>query len=243
MSTKALSLLIVLLFLLNVFLIFQAVKYRNVIVKRNKCYEDLPEFPKFKNVNYEINLLKKNINQFDNPVIFIGSSIIDRWDFERFFKNRPYLNRGIGDNTSSDIVKRFNEDVIKLKPSRAVIYLGANDIKFNIDTGLSRKNLVKMLVLSSEHKINPLVLLPLPVVYKKNPALKYSRPERKIKKLTAELIKICIEHNMYYIDLYDLLHKRADLPDLYLQDGMHLSIKGYELLSRLVVEKLEESSI
>jgi lysophospholipase L1-like esterase len=63
----------------------------------------------------------------ENRVVFIGDQITEAWG-ARFFPGRPYFNRGIGGQTSPQMLVRFRQDVIALKPKAVVIQAGTNDI-------------------------------------------------------------------------------------------------------------------
>ena len=64
----------------------------------------------------------------------MGDSITDMWalpQFGGFFPGKPYVDRGIGGQTSPQMVLRFRPDVIALQPQVVVILAGTNDIAGN----------------------------------------------------------------------------------------------------------------
>src|SRR5512134_943427 len=66
----------------------------------------------------------------EDRVVFLGDEITERWGQGKtpFFPGKPYLNRGISRQTSPQMLVRFRQDVIKLKPKVVVILAGMNDI-------------------------------------------------------------------------------------------------------------------
>src|SRR5713101_4167318 len=52
----------------------------------------------------------------DNRVVFFGDSITDIWKLEDYFPDKPYLNRGIGGQTTPQMLVRFRQDAIDLHP-------------------------------------------------------------------------------------------------------------------------------
>lgn len=67
-------------------------------------------------------------------VVFTGDSITDNWQqprFGGFFPGKPYVDRGIGGQTTPQMLLRFRPDVIDLKPKVVVILAGTNDIAGN----------------------------------------------------------------------------------------------------------------
>ncbi|OQY13087.1 MAG: hypothetical protein B6I30_03595 [Desulfobacteraceae bacterium 4572_187] len=239
MNSKILIVFIVILVISNLIFLFLAVQYRRVVAERNKSYIQTPSLPKYKNANNEFKILLKDIHYYDNSTIFIGSSIIENWNFENLFKDKAFINRGIGDDDSSDMLKRFEEDVVGLKPKNVVIYFGANDIKKRLSSDQSKDNLKQMLKLSYENKINSLVLLFLPVNYKSNAALRYTHSKDKMRALNKQLVKSCEQDNTAYINLFSTIRKRDDFAELYFNDGIHLNAKGYQVLSGIVQQKLD----
>ena len=61
-------------------------------------------------------------------VVFMGDSITDLWRLEEYFPGKPYVNRGIAGQTTSQMVARMMADVVALKPAAVVILAGTNDI-------------------------------------------------------------------------------------------------------------------
>ena len=64
-------------------------------------------------------------------MVFFGDSITDIWKLEDSFPGKPYLNRGIGGQTTPQMLVRFRQDVIDLHPKVVVILAGTNDIAGN----------------------------------------------------------------------------------------------------------------
>src|SRR5438105_15504536 len=67
----------------------------------------------------------------ETRVIFFGDSITDLWKLDEYFRDKPYINRGIGGQTTPQMLVRFRQDVINLQPRVGVILAGTNDIAGN----------------------------------------------------------------------------------------------------------------
>lgn len=67
----------------------------------------------------------------DGSVLFIGSSTIERWCFDkalaRDFPNIPVLCRGVSGTTYRFLVEHVHELVFRYRPLKIVIYSGDND--------------------------------------------------------------------------------------------------------------------
>ncbi len=67
----------------------------------------------------------------EDRVVFMGDSITDIWKLDKYFPGKPYINRGIGGQTTPQMLIRFRPDVIDLQPKVVVILAGTNDIAGN----------------------------------------------------------------------------------------------------------------
>ena len=91
-----------------------------------------------------------------NRVVFMGDSITDFWNLEESFPGKPYVNRGIGGQTTPQMLVRFRSDVIALRPRMVHILAGTNDLAGN--TGPNRPqdfkdNIASMVALARERGI------------------------------------------------------------------------------------------
>ena len=90
--------------------------------------QDWANLNRFKNENDSV-----NINRDEDRIVFMGNSITQGWIEQRpeFFAGKPYINRGISGQTTPQMLLRFRQDVINLKPKVVVILAGTNDIAGN----------------------------------------------------------------------------------------------------------------
>jgi lysophospholipase L1-like esterase len=77
---------------------------------------------------YANNLELRKLPADPKRVVFMGDSITDNWRLAESFPGQPYVNRGIGGQTTPQMVGRMFPDVIALKPAAVVILAGTNDI-------------------------------------------------------------------------------------------------------------------
>src|SRR5579885_2869665 len=88
--------------------------------------QDWPNLQKYKNDNKTLGMPAPG----EKRVVFMGNSITEGW-FKMdpdFFKGKPYVGRGISGQTTPQMLVRFRQDVIDLKPFAVVILAGTNDI-------------------------------------------------------------------------------------------------------------------
>ncbi|MEP6916040.1 MAG: SGNH/GDSL hydrolase family protein, partial [Acidobacteriota bacterium] len=89
-------------------------------------------------------------------VVFMGDSITDNWRLAEFFPGKPYVNRGIGGQTTPQMLVRMYPDVIDLKPSVMVVLAGTNDIARNTGPAtleMIEQNVMAMTELAQGHGI------------------------------------------------------------------------------------------
>src|SRR5580704_6898116 len=67
----------------------------------------------------------------EDRAVFFGDSITDIWHLDEYFPGKPYVNRGIGGQTTPQMLVRFRQDVINLQPKVVIILAGTNDIAGN----------------------------------------------------------------------------------------------------------------
>ena len=178
----------------------------------------------------------------ENRVVFMGNSITEGWQqyFPTMFAGKPYINRGIGGQTTPQMLVRFRPDVIALKPKVVVILAGTNDIAGN--TGPStlemiEDNLASMAELASANGIKVVMSSILPVYdYPWKPGLE---PAPKIIAVNKWMKEYAASHGAIYLDYHSAMSDarggmRAELAN----DGVHPTEAGYRLMAPLVEEAI-----
>jgi lysophospholipase L1-like esterase len=99
-------------------------------------------------------------------VVFMGDSITDNWNLDQQFPGKNYVNRGIGGQTTPQMLVRMYPDVLDLKPAVVVILAGTNDIAQN--TGpetitMIEENLMAMTELAQKHGIKVILCSVTPI--------------------------------------------------------------------------------
>lgn len=174
----------------------------------------------------------------ENRVVFMGDSITEEWSnlYPRYFDDRSYINRGIGGQTTPQMLIRFRPDVIDLSPSVVVILAGTNDIAGN--TGPSNvkmitDNMFSMSEISMAHGIKVVLSSILPV-HEYEWAKEIKDPPSTISSVNSMLKDHAQLNNMEYLDYYSkMVDDREGLMGEYTSDGVHPNKAGYEVMSVL----------
>ncbi|MGP0075654.1 MAG: GDSL-type esterase/lipase family protein [Bryobacteraceae bacterium] len=99
-------------------------------------------------------------------VVFMGDSITDFWRLDQYFPGEHYVNRGIGGQTTPQMLVRMYPDVIDLRPAAMILLAGTNDIARNtgpMTAELIEDNIMAMTELAQHHGIKVILCSVLPV--------------------------------------------------------------------------------
>ena len=186
----------------------------------------------------------------NQKIIFIGNSITEMWTKKSFFfkSNTNFINKGISGQTTSEILNRFQNDVINKKPNTVIILAGINDIAENngpIKIENIAKNIFKMVELAKKEKINTIICSVLPA----NKILwnKSIKPTFKIIKLNMMLKQFCKNNKIVYVDYYsEMVDWKGGLKTpLYTSkwDLVHPNQKGYEKMEEILQISLKKRAL
>jgi len=166
-----------------------------------------------------------------NRIVFIGDSITEFWERydSMFFSQNNYINRGISSQTTSQILERFQNDVIDLQPKCVIILAGINDIAENNGPILLEEimaNIIKMVEKSLKNKIEVILCSILPAVnFYWNPKI---QPIEKIIQLNQIIKAYSLYKRIKYVDYYtQMVDENLGLNKKYADDGVHPNLAGY----------------
>jgi lysophospholipase L1-like esterase len=206
-----------------------------------KFHNDWANLQKFREANAKLSPPVSN----ENRVVFMGNSITEGFAprFATLFPGKPYIGRGIGGQTTPQMLVRFRQDVIDLKPKVVVILAGTNDIAGN--TGPStlemiEDNLASMAELAKSNGIAVVLSSVLPVWdYPWKPGLE---PAPKIIALNKWMKDYAQRNGMVYLDYHSAMSDSHGgmRPEL-ANDGVHPNEAGYRLMAPLAERAIAEA--
>ena len=189
---------------------------------------------KYKEENSSLGLPKEG----ENRVVFMGNSITEDWKSlsTNFFLDNNYVNRGIGGETSTQMLLRFRSDVINLKPSAVVILAGINDIAENqgpISIPDIARNIFFMSQLASENNIKVILCSVLPAYdFPWRPGL---NPKDKVVSLNELIKNHALENSFEYVDYFSsMVDERKGLIKEYGNDEVHPNLEGYKVMESII---------
>jgi acyl-CoA thioesterase I len=183
----------------------------------------------------------------DNRVVFFGDSITDSWKLDDSFPGKQYINRGIGGQTTPQMLVRYRQDVVDLQPKVVVILAGTNDIAGN--TGPMRNedieaNFASFAELARVHNIRVVYSSILPVHNYTDRAKDFfaQRPQARILALNEWLKDYCAKNKIVYLDYFSALVDdkgmlKKDLAD----DGLHPNTAGFKVMAPLAEAAIEKA--
>ena len=177
------------------------------------------------------------IKQSPDPkrVVFLGDSITEGWHLEQSFPGKPYVNRGIGGQTTPQMLVRMFPDVIDLKPAAVIILAGTNDIARNTGPqtpAMIEENLQAMTELAQAHGIKVVLCSITPIADYGPNKMSEGRPPADILKLNAWIKAYAARAHAVYADYFSALVDSAGfLKPGISRDGLHPNPEGYKLMA------------
>jgi lysophospholipase L1-like esterase len=201
-------------------------------------------------------------------VVFMGDSITDFWRLDQYFPGKPYVNRGVGGQTTPQMLVRMYPDVIDLKPAAMIVLAGTNDIARNtgpMTAELIEENIMAMTELAQHHGIKVILCSVLPVSdYPFLPPqsaggappaaagpgrgafprvrMTDGHPGADILKLNSWMRDYAARVNATYVDYFNpLVDQKGWLKDDVSDDGLHPNADGYKIMAPIAAAAIEKA--
>ena len=204
--------------------------------------EDFGELSRYR----EANAALKPPETGEERIVFFGDSITEGWDLEKYFPARPCINRGICGQTTAQMLIRFRQDVIGLRPRATVILAGINDIGGN--TGAVRledieANCASMAEIARANGVRVIFCSLLPPAHECTLISRFNllkHPPEQVCALNRWLKDYCAANGAGFVDYFTAMCGAAGLwkPECS-EDGLHPSEAGYRIMAPLVQAAIE----
>ena len=202
---------------------------------------DWANLARYEDYNLKVGLPKKD----ERRVVFMGDSITEEWSnlYPEYFNEKGYINRGIGGQTTPQMLIRFKPDVVDLKPEIVVILAGTNDIAGNTGPSNAKMitdNIFSMAEIAKAYQMKVVLSSILPV-YEYDWAREIKDPPSTIQAVNDALKQYASDQGLIYLDYFSsMVDERQGLNSDYTSDGVHPNESGYILMSILAEEVLSE---
>lgn len=216
------------------------IEHSKVISKRRSRQKDWARFGYYAEDNAK---LKANGTKVD--VVFYGNSITRNWNrfSPKFFEENGYVCRGIGGQTSAELLVRMRQDVINLNPEVVVIMCGTNDVAQNngtISLENTMGNIMSMCELAKANKIRPILCSVLPArSFRWNPFV--IDAAEKIRALNSMIEAYAKANRIPYMDFHSaLVDIDGGLKAEYHTDQVHPLSTGYDVMNPIILKTLRK---
>jgi lysophospholipase L1-like esterase len=213
------------------------------ISKAAELRDDFGELARYRDANASL----KPPAPGERRVVFFGDSITDIWPIQKYFPGKPYVNRGIGGQTTPQMLLRFRADVINLQPTAVVILAGTNDIAGNTGPMSLEEiegNYASLAELAAAHHIRVVFSSVLPVhnYTSQSSNLFAQRSPEKIRELNRWLRDYCASNGCVYLDYFSAMVDPTGLLKKNLaEDGLHPNPEGYAIMAPLAEAAIQKA--
>jgi lysophospholipase L1-like esterase len=203
-------------------------------LREQRFHNDWADLNRYRQANAELSPPAPG----EQRVVFMGNSITESWAklFAAQFPGKPYIGRGISGQTTPQMLVRFRQDVIALKPRVVVILAGTNDIAGNTGPAtleMIQDNIASMADLARANGIGVVLCSVLPVF--DYPWKRGLEPAPKIVALNAWLRDYAARIGAEYVDFHTpMADARQGLRPELAPDGVHPNEAGYRVMAPLV---------
>jgi len=211
-------------------------------LKKEDFSDDWANISKYQKENELIGLPKKG----EKRVVFLGSSIFEFWKQKdpEYFNSHAYVDRGISGQISPQLLVRFRQDVINLKPKAVIILAGSNDLagsKGHVNNETILNNVKSMAELARINHIKVILCKYLPVYeYPWNKALKGAADQ--IISLNEAIVTYAKENNFIILDYFTpLADERKGQKAEFTTDGVHPNLAGYKVMEKVTDEAIKKA--
>jgi len=228
------------LLILILFSIAMSNNAQDIYIQGGGTLTDWAHLKKYEQSNSEL----KKINEPDR-IVFIGNSITEGWsNFDKdFFINNPFVNRGIGGQTTPQMLIRFKPDVVNLNPKAVVILAGINDIAGNtgpVTIENIAENIISMAEIAKANEIKVFICSTLPAIdFPWSPGME---PGPKVVKLNTILKNYCDSNNIPYVDYFSAMSDEKGglkVPEYTTADDLvHPNLAGYKVMEKIILKVL-----
>ena len=176
--------------------------------------------------------------------VLYGDSITDGWPKhdEAFFTEHDFVGRGIGGQTTEEMLVRFRQDVINLKPKYVVILAGINDVARNngyISNETTVGNIISMCELAKIHKIKPIICSLTPAdsfVWRKD----VKDVVEQVRNINTMLQEYARKNHIPYVNYFDAMKDENDALKKDLgYESVHPNLEGYKVMESVLLKTLK----
>lgn len=180
------------------------------------------------------------VNSSQGETVFFGDSITEMCNLEEYYPAIKSCNRGISGDTTADMLKRLQSNVLDIAPAKIVFLGGTNDVGRNIPPQDIANNIQSIIQKIKEtlpncelfiQSVYPVNTVRKPTFFSKTG----NRTNEVIDELNVLLQDICKQFDCVYIDLNTSLKDQdGNLKKEFTVDGLHLTKEAYAHVASII---------
>ncbi len=165
--------------------------------------------------------------------LFTGSSSIRLWDdLKAHYPNQTVINTGFGGSQTHELLQYTQELILNYSPKKIFIYEGDNDIA----AGKSPLTILKTMqkLVGKIHGSLPEAEI---IIISAKPSLSRWHLKEEYMNLNRLYKAYCHkEERVQFANVWDIMlnEKGQPKPDIFIEDGLHMNPKGYELWAEVL---------
>lgn len=228
-NNKLILIILTISLLFNVFFIIKINFLNSTIIDLNHISEETKE---------EIKGLEEGYTNY----LFLGDSITELYNLDKYFSGLSVVNSGISGNTTEDILKDMKNRVYDYNPSKVFLLIGTNDLIHDISVDDIASNIEKIISEIKDNKPQAKIYVEsvYPINYNLNKKMVNKRNNDDIMKINEKIKKYCEDNGYTYINMYDsLLDGDGNFSEEYTDDGLHPNENGYEIITKELKKYLD----
>lgn len=179
-------------------------------------------------------------------MVLFGDSITNNWARldPDWLAEHNFVGRGIGGQTTMQLLSRVRPDVIELDPEYMALLIGINDIARNngyISVENTFKNIVSIVELVQVHGIKPIMCTLCPageIGWRK----RIGDPRPQIERLNALIREYAAEHGIPVADYNSALRAPdGSMDPQYRTDAVHPNLAGHRVMEKVLLDAIQTS--
>lgn len=211
-----------------------------MINNRNNSIVELKNTSDEEKQTYEKEL--EDIKEKYTNYLFLGDSITEYYDLDKYFPDMPVVNSGVAGDTTEDILDNMKERVYDYNPSKVFILIGTNDLRDDKSVEVVVENIKKIIDgIKQNRKVAEIYLESIyPVNKGINKSVVGLRDNDDINEINEQIEEYADNEDITFINTHELLvDDDGLLNEDYTADGLHLNDKGYEVVSKTLKKYLK----
>jgi lysophospholipase L1-like esterase len=193
---------------------------------------------RFKKEVEELDSTEYNFSAGKKLVVFAGSSSIRMWkDVQSYFPEYNVINNGFGGSHFSDLLYFYDQLILKPAPEILFIYEGDNDLASNKRPSKILKEAKQLAVKVQQDlpKTRVVFISPKPSIARVHLKNQYIKFNTKLEKYCKK------QDNIEFANVWrPMLDNKGNVyKDVFLEDGLHMNKKGYDIWGKVIAEFLK----